>query len=170
MKAVNSLLLLLFSGFLHIAYGQTSASKTEMITNLAQAKRVFNQYFRNANASLDDYGNVYLGGGSGGDGHCLFRITDVHFDIEERPREPGCADECDERIVVHIQCRRSACIRDPWMESIFYGSAESVDELIKLSTECQAVMFYGEVKEGRAAFEALKRIKDFFHREACITQ
>ncbi|MFN4298303.1 MAG: hypothetical protein ACK4EX_01095 [Thermaurantimonas sp.] len=149
------------------SFPQSSVSRNEPITNLVQAKRIFNQFFQDQNVSIDDYGNVYLGGGTGGDGHCYFRLTDVDFDLEERPQEPGCADICDERVFFHIKCRRSACIRDPWMENNFYESKNSVEELIELHPECSTMMFYGDVKAGRAAFEALKRVKEFFHREAC---
>ena len=106
-------------------------------------------YFRGIfddSCKMDDYGNVLLDMGSASAGRYSFRITDVKISKEEKAEEPGCADVCPPRILIHFTCKKSECIIDPSFKSELYlGGTISFEDL----------------KKGNKAFEFLIALQDF---------
>lgn len=89
---------------------------------------------------MDDYGNVILNMGSASSGRCGFRISDVKITMEEKPEEPGCADICPPRVLIHFECKKSECVYDPVSPTGFYQTG---------------VIEFLDVKKGKKAYEYL---------------
>jgi hypothetical protein len=118
------------------------------LNDFDDAEIYFNGIFED-NSQIDEYGNILIDKGSASAGRLMFRITDVNLKMEEKPEEPGCADICPPRIIIHFECRKSECILDPAfdMENFQSGSITILD-----------------VKKGKKAFEFLKAYKEFIQK------
>ena len=98
-----------------------------------------------ASASMDEYGNVLIDNGSMSGGRLSCRITDVELSIEERPEEPGCADVCPPRVIIHFDCKKGGkCITDPGLDIKSHSG----------------VLVYS-VEHGKKAFDFLKDFQRF---------
>lgn len=106
-------------------------------------------YFRgifNENCSVDDYGNILIDMGSASMGRYAFRVTDVTFLMEEKGEEPGCADICPPRIIIHFACRKSECIADPFHPDLKFQNGS---------------ITFMDLKLGKKAFEFLVKLQAF---------
>jgi hypothetical protein len=95
-------------------FWQLCATAQFKIDNFANAEIYFQGLF-NAGFEkqyIDEYGNIGINMGSASDGRIYFRITDVKISMEEKPQEPGCADICPPRVIIHFECIKSGCVRD----------------------------------------------------------
>lgn len=98
------------------------------------------------NSQIDEYGNVIIDMGSASAGRVMLRITDVNIKMEEKKEGPGCADVCPPRILIHFECLKAACIRDP--ASDFEPNQSSV-------------IVFDDLKKGKKAYEYLIALKEF---------
>ncbi|WP_283635868.1 hypothetical protein [Aquaticitalea lipolytica] len=115
------------------------------LNDFDDAQIYFNGIF-DENSQIDDYGNVLIDMGSATAGRYLFRITDVNIKMEERKEEPGCADICPPRVLIHFTCRKSECISDPSFESEYNQSG---------------VIIFEDTNRGKKAYAFLVALKEF---------
>ncbi|MFA5297648.1 MAG: hypothetical protein WC389_05505 [Lutibacter sp.] len=97
-------------------------------------------------SQIDDYGNVLIDMGSASAGRLMLRISDVNIRMEERKEEPGCADVCPPRILIHFECRKSECITNPVSASELYQSG---------------VIEFIDLNKGKKAYGYLIALKDY---------
>lgn len=135
----TTLLLLLFTL-------STSLLAQIKINDFDDAKIYFDGLFQE-DSTLDEYGNAYINMGSFSSGRVSVRITDVAIDMEEREEEPGCADICPPRVIITLECRKTACLKDPLTSETLYESSSLV---------------FFNTNRGKKAYEYLIALQDFF--------
>jgi len=117
------------------------------IDSFKEAKTYFSNVF-SEDSNLDSYGNVKIDMGTANSGRVKFRITDVIVRMEERKEEPGCADICPPRIIIHFDCRSNNCMSDPTMSCKFLYNSGSI-------------VFY-DLKLGKVMYEYFLELQNYF--------
>jgi|GEM_PF-1451161 len=119
------------------------------LTNYESASKYFDELF-GSESHMDKTGNVLINMGSASAGRHQFDISDVNILMEKREEEPGCADVCPPRILIHFECKNSACMSDPTLDSYFYRSG--------------VIEFY-DLRKGKEAYEYLLGLREFVKKD-----
>jgi len=136
-----------------IVFTINSSVKAQIkIDSFKEATTFFSSIF-SEESSLDSYGNLKIDMGSANSGRVEFRITDVNIKMEKRKEEPGCADICPPRILIHFDCKGANCVTDPsFRNKSLYDSG--------------LIVFYN-LKMGEVAYKYFIALQQYFINTIC---
>ena len=123
----------------------TNSNAQLKLNDFDDAKIYFTGIFEDG-SQIDEYGNITIDMGSASAGRLMLRISDVNIKMEERKEEPGCADVCPPRILIHFECRKAECISDP---------------AFNFEPNQTGVIVFDDLKKGKKTYAYLIALKEF---------
>ena len=98
--------------------------------------------------NIDQRGNFEIDMGSFSAGRVGGKLGDIDIRREHREEEPGCADICPERILIHFTCKSNKCLYDP---------ASKNDK--NLLFDSSVIQFF-DIQNGNNMFDLLVELKN----------
>ena len=129
---------------------QTTKATNDEFKNIRidELTKSLNKLLQNNRDFIEGYfystGDFQIDMGTASDGRIKTNLKLVKLTKELRPEEPGCADICPERYLIHFKCKNGKCIGDPMVENMLFDKG--------------VIVFY-DIQKGKEFYKKMMELK-----------